>query len=53
MVELVALELEPRKSFETVSFAGMKTGWGPAGRGSQVGAQEDEKRKRFSKIGLQ
>lgn len=53
MVELVALELEPRKSFKAVSFTGMKTGWGPAGRGRQVGAQEDEKRKRLSKIGLQ
>lgn len=52
MVELVALKLEPRKTFKTVSFTGMKTGWGPAGRGRQVGAQEDEKRKRFSKIGL-
>lgn len=47
MVQLVALELEPRKSFKTGSFAGIETGWRPASRGRQVGGQEDEKRKRF------
>lgn len=44
MVELVALELESRKSFKTVSFAGMKTRCGPASRGRQVGAQKDERK---------